>query len=119
MASLRPSPVIVLTPVLGEAAKTLWPSWRRIATVFEPIRPVPPITTIFIFSVLALMGRPRRLNLWEEADHEEQVHQPQCKPDRCDEETHHVHANETSRYDRVGSWLLGDAAQLGALDPAL
>jgi hypothetical protein len=23
--------------------------WQRIATVFEPIRPVPPITTIFIF----------------------------------------------------------------------
>src|SRR5918992_6143954 len=40
-ASLRPSPVIVLTPVLGEAAATSWPPWRRMATVFEPIRPVP------------------------------------------------------------------------------
>src|SRR5262252_2210014 len=48
MASLRPSPVIVLTPVLGEAATTSWPPWRRMATVLEPIRPVPPITTIFI-----------------------------------------------------------------------
>src|SRR5262244_261509 len=48
MASLRPSPVIVLTPVLGEAATTSWPAWCRMATVFEPIRPVPPMTTIFM-----------------------------------------------------------------------
>src|SRR3954447_13650099 len=48
MASLSPSPVIVLTPLLGEAAMTSWPPWRRMATVFEPIRPVPPITTIFM-----------------------------------------------------------------------
>src|SRR6266850_2607775 len=41
MASLRPWPVMVLTPVLGEAATTSWPPWRRMATVFEPIRPVP------------------------------------------------------------------------------
>src|SRR5213595_3381970 len=47
-ASLTPSPVIVLTPVLGDAATTLWPPWRRMATVFEPIRPVPPMTTIFM-----------------------------------------------------------------------
>src|SRR6185437_11188877 len=43
-----PSPVMVLTPLLGEAATTSWPPWRRMATVFEPIRPVPPITTIFM-----------------------------------------------------------------------
>ena len=48
MASLRPSPVMLLTPVLGEAARTSWPRWRRMGTVFEPIRPVPPMTTIFI-----------------------------------------------------------------------
>src|SRR6185437_7894535 len=48
MASLRPSPVMLLTPVLGEAATTSWPPWRRMATVFEPIRPVPPMTTIFM-----------------------------------------------------------------------
>src|SRR5215475_13645609 len=48
MASLSPSPVMVLMPLLGEAATTSWPLWRRIATVFEPIRPVPPMTTIFI-----------------------------------------------------------------------
>src|SRR5207244_7188120 len=52
MASLRPSPVMVLTPVLGEAATTSWPPWRRMATVFEPIRPVPPMTTIFIPNLL-------------------------------------------------------------------
>src|SRR5512132_944740 len=40
-ASLSPSPVMVLTPVLGEAATTSWPPWRRMATLFEPIRPVP------------------------------------------------------------------------------
>jgi hypothetical protein len=46
-ACLTPSPVIVLTPLLGEAVTTSWPPWRRMATVFEPIRPVPPMTTIF------------------------------------------------------------------------
>jgi hypothetical protein len=39
---------MVLTPVFGEAATTSWPLWRRMATVFEPIRPVPPMTTIFM-----------------------------------------------------------------------
>ena len=39
---------MVLTPLLGEAATTSWPPWRRMATVFEPIRPVPPMTTIFM-----------------------------------------------------------------------
>src|SRR5262249_9033991 len=52
MASLRPSPVMVLTPVSGEAATTSWPPLRRMATVLEPIRPVPPITTIFIANLL-------------------------------------------------------------------
>src|SRR5499425_674043 len=52
MASLRPSPVMVLTPVLGEAATTTWPLSRKMGTVFEPIRPVPPITTIFISDLL-------------------------------------------------------------------
>src|SRR5262249_21265919 len=49
-ASLTPSPVMVLTPLLGDAATTSWPPRRRMATVFEPIRPVPPITTIFMTS---------------------------------------------------------------------
>src|SRR3546814_8383155 len=47
-ASVRPSPVMVLTPVLGAAAMTSWPSWRRLDTTLLPMRPVPPITTIFI-----------------------------------------------------------------------
>src|SRR3954447_16979047 len=47
-ASSSPSPVMVLTPVLGEAATTSWSPWRRMATAFEPIRPVPPMTTIFM-----------------------------------------------------------------------
>src|SRR5215469_4849909 len=46
-ASLTPAPVMMLTALLGEAATTSWPPWRRMATVFEPIRPVPPMTTIF------------------------------------------------------------------------
>src|SRR6266566_4439065 len=57
MASLRPWPVMVLTPVLGEAATTSWPPWRRMATVFEPIRPVPPITTIFILHLSLVSQR--------------------------------------------------------------
>src|SRR5262245_38207737 len=48
MASVSPSPVMLLTPALGEAATTSWPPWRRMETAFEPIRPVPPITTIFM-----------------------------------------------------------------------
>ena len=32
----------------GEAATTSWPPRRSIATVFEPISPAPPITTIFM-----------------------------------------------------------------------
>ena len=47
-ASFSPSPVMVLTPVFGEAATASWPPWRRIATVFVPIRPVPPMTRIFM-----------------------------------------------------------------------
>src|SRR5262245_56905240 len=57
MTSLRPSPVMVLTPLLGEAAKTSWPPRRRMATVFEPIRPVPPMTTIFMaYPPLSMTG---------------------------------------------------------------
>src|SRR5204862_2346042 len=73
MASLRPSPVMLLTPVFGEAATTSWPRWRRMGTVFEPIRPVPPITTIFIPNLLEedeVEGEPPRHgadDLFEEA----------------------------------------------------
>src|SRR5258707_4479729 len=43
---------MLLPRLLGGAATTSWPPWRRMATVFEPIRPVPPITTIFIPNLL-------------------------------------------------------------------
>lgn len=46
--SARPSPVKVLTPVLGEAAIASCPNTLRPETTLDPIRPVPPITTIFI-----------------------------------------------------------------------
>jgi hypothetical protein len=38
----------VLTPVFGEAATTSWPASRSLFTVFEPMSPLPPITTIFM-----------------------------------------------------------------------
>src|SRR5262249_11849329 len=46
--SANPSPVSVLTPVLGAAATASCPSALSLVTSFDPIRPVPPITTIFI-----------------------------------------------------------------------
>src|SRR5512132_1501781 len=61
MASLSPSPVMLLIPLLGEAATTSWPPWRRMATVFEPIRPVPPMTTIF----MVILSYPQALVLIE------------------------------------------------------
>src|SRR6266704_3634846 len=62
-ASLSPSPVMALIPLLGEAATTSWPPWRRMVTVFEPIRPVPPITTIFMVYV-SLVDDWSSLNDW-------------------------------------------------------
>src|SRR6185436_13238364 len=47
-ASFRPSPVRVLTPVSGDAASGSWPAPRSFSTSFDPISPVPPITTIFM-----------------------------------------------------------------------
>jgi hypothetical protein len=43
-----PSPVRVLTPGLGDAATASWPCSRSLVTSFDPIRPVPPMTTIFM-----------------------------------------------------------------------
>src|SRR5215813_7494006 len=63
MTSLRPSPVMVLTPVLGEAATTSLPPWSRMGAVFDPIRPVPPITTIFMFRFLSSIGSECSLQL--------------------------------------------------------
>jgi hypothetical protein len=51
---------MVLTPVLGEAATTSWPRSRRMTVVFEPIRPVPPMTTIFLVDPpLSMTGDPQ------------------------------------------------------------
>src|SRR5439155_11642700 len=52
-ASANPSPVTALTPVEGEAATTLCPRSPRSVTSFFPMSPLPPITTIFMLSLLA------------------------------------------------------------------
>src|SRR2546430_593776 len=51
----RPGESLTVLPSALEAATPPRPPWRRMETVFEPIRPVPPITTIFIldFSLLS------------------------------------------------------------------
>src|SRR5206468_12704292 len=59
-AALRPSPVMQLTPEFGEAETTSGPRWRRMGTVFEPSRPVPPMTTIFmVYPPLSMTGDPQ------------------------------------------------------------
>jgi hypothetical protein len=62
-ASARPSPVMVLTPVFGAAATTSWSFLRSRSTVFEPMRPVPPITTIFMFVPPCSVGRMLAISL--------------------------------------------------------
>src|SRR5580765_2896172 len=52
-ASPRPFPVRVLTPVSGDAGTASSLCWRRCFTILDTISPVPPITTILIFTVLA------------------------------------------------------------------
>src|SRR5256885_10745134 len=53
------SPGMLLIPLLGEAAATSWPPWRRMATVLEPIRPGAPITTTFMGDPpLSMTGDP-------------------------------------------------------------
>src|SRR3954464_2997672 len=68
-ASLSPSPVTALMPPLGDAATTSWPPWRRMATAFEPIRPVPPITTTFMLDP-PLRAGDRFVNGFEKAGFE-------------------------------------------------
>lgn len=46
--SASASPVSVLTPVFGEAATASWPCSPGFVTTFGPIRPEPPMTTIFM-----------------------------------------------------------------------
>src|SRR3546814_8987858 len=47
-ASASPSPVMVLTPEAGDAATTSWSFSRSLLTSFVPMRPLPPITTVFM-----------------------------------------------------------------------
>src|SRR5207302_560821 len=65
-AGCRPSPVTALTPLLGDACSTSWPRARSRGANFEPIRPVPPMITIFISSLLCL--KPRHPALHHQAD---------------------------------------------------
>jgi hypothetical protein len=40
----------VSTSVSGDAGSGAWPASRSFSTSFEPMRPLPPLTTIFIRS---------------------------------------------------------------------
>src|SRR5215813_12554304 len=55
--SANPSPVRVFTPVLGAAATASCPSALSFVMSFDPISPVPPITTIFICLLLLFWRR--------------------------------------------------------------
>jgi hypothetical protein len=50
-----PSPVMVLTPVFGAAAMASCLFCFSFSTTFDPIKPVPPITTIFVTSPLMMV----------------------------------------------------------------
>jgi len=44
---------------LGRGGDDLVAAWRKMATAFEPIRPVPPMTTIFmVYPPLPTTGDP-------------------------------------------------------------
>lgn len=51
IAVFSPSPVIVLTPEVGEAAVTSWLRLCSSATALLPISPVPPMTRIFMIDL--------------------------------------------------------------------
>ena len=57
MTSLSPLPVMVLTPVFGAAATASCPFCLSFSTTFDPIKPVPPITTTFMTSPLMMVSR--------------------------------------------------------------
>src|ERR1700745_159311 len=63
--SASPSPVTVLTPEFGDAAIASCPCSRNLVTSFDPISPLPPITTIFM--VASLISTEAFLNwLWSD-----------------------------------------------------
>src|SRR5215831_20627771 len=57
-ASATPCPVTVLTPESGDAATSSWPFCRSLLTTFRPMRPVPPMTTIFM--ICSIRYRPHQ-----------------------------------------------------------
>jgi hypothetical protein len=58
-ASASPSPVSVLTPVLGDAGMASTPCSSSRVTSFDPMSPLPPMTTILMCR-LSLVSRSRR-----------------------------------------------------------
>jgi hypothetical protein len=58
-AAASPSPVMVLTPRLGDAATASCPCSMSFVTSFEPMSLVPPITTIFTVDLLAVVNLGR------------------------------------------------------------
>lgn len=56
-ARSRPAPVMVSTPVPGEAATASCPWSANMATTLEPISPVPPKTTTFMMSPFSVGWR--------------------------------------------------------------
>src|ERR1700687_5975568 len=46
--SASPWPVRVFTPELGDAAIASWPRSRNLGTSFDPMNPLPPMTTLFM-----------------------------------------------------------------------
>src|SRR5439155_24683721 len=70
ITSARPSPVMVSTPVAGEAATASCPCASSRLTTLPPTRPLPPMTTIFMTFLPVVVDvvedRPRasRARLW-------------------------------------------------------
>src|SRR5262249_18999231 len=59
-AAASPWPVTMLTPEAGDAASVLYPRSRSLVTSFDPISPLPPMTTIFMMSPLCERSRDPR-----------------------------------------------------------
>src|SRR5215472_8327571 len=72
-ASGSPSPVTLFTPDLGDAATAWCPFARRLLTSLDPIRPVPPITTIFIVTSFTLAKAWKDRSLWVRSDRSERI----------------------------------------------
>ena len=57
-----------------------WLPWRRMATVFQPIKPVPPITTILIASLLVRGPQAGVCDGCAESHHQRVLSCPSPKP---------------------------------------